>query len=219
LPGGRSEAFRGISILLGVLISVGSGSAVSNVMAGIMLTYMRPFKVGDRVQIAGTTGDVLEKTLLVTRLRTVKNVEVVLPNSAIAGGLILNYSAMSRSRGLVLHTTVTIGYDAPWRVVHELMVTAAQKTDGIMADPAPFVLQTSLNDFNISYELNAYTDRPNDSEAIYSRLHLNIQDCFNQAGIEIMSPAYHALRDGNTITIPEHERPSYYRPPSFRVGS
>jgi small-conductance mechanosensitive channel len=218
LPGGQSEAFKGISILLGVLISLGSGSAVSNVMAGVMLTYMRPFRVGDRVEIAGTTGDVLEKTLLVTRLRTVKNVEVVLPNSAIAGGHILNYSAMSRSRGLVLHTTVTLGYDAPWRVVHELLLTAAQRTEGVLPDPAPFVLQTSLNDYHISYQLNAYTDKPNESEAIYSRLHVNIQDCFNQAGVEIMSPSYQALRDGNTTTIPEQERPSYYRPPSFRVG-
>jgi small-conductance mechanosensitive channel len=218
LPGGQSDAFKGISILLGVLISLGSGSAVSNVMAGIMLTYMRPFRVGDRVEIAGTTGDVLEKTLLVTRLRTVKNVEVVLPNSAIANGHILNYSAMARSRGLVLHTTVTLGYDAPWRVVHELMLTAAKRTEGVLPDPAPFVLQTSLNDYHISYQLNAFTDRPNESEAIYSRLHVNVQDCFNQAGVEIMSPAYTALRDGNTTTIPEPERPSYYRPPSFRVG-
>lgn len=217
LPGGNSEAFKGVSIFLGLLLSLGSSSAVTNILAGLVLTYMRPFRVGEYVKIADSTGDVLEKNLLVTRLRTVKNVEVVIPNGAVLGNQILNYSAMARKRGLILNTTVTIGYDAPWRTVHELLNCAARQTDGILADPPPFVLQTALNDFNVSYQLNAYTDRPNDMVDIYSRLHENIQDSFNRAGVEIMSPSYYALRDGNTVTIPESDRPPDYDAPSFRV--
>ena len=217
LPGGKSEAFKGVSIFLGLLLSLGSSSAVSNVLAGLVLTYMRPFRAGDRVKIADTTGDVLEKTLLVTRVRTIKNVEVVIPNSAILSSQILNYSALARTRGLILNTTVTIGYDASWRTVHELLVNAALRTEGILPDPRPFVLETSLNDFHISYELNAYTDRANEIQDIYSHLHEGIQDSFNRAGVEIMSPTYYALRDGNTVTIPENHRPADYVAPCFRV--
>ncbi len=217
LPGSQSDAFKGVSILVGVLISFGSGSSVGNILAGIVLTYMRPFRIGDRVEIAGSLGDVLEKSLLVTRLRTIKNVEVVIPNGAILQNQILNYSAMSRSRGLILHTTVTIGYNAPWRDVHQALIDAAMSTDGILPDPRPFILQTSLNDYHISYQLNAYTDRPNEFEVTYARLHQNIQDSFNKAGIEIMSPSYYALRDGNATTIPEAHLPPGYRVPGFRV--
>jgi small-conductance mechanosensitive channel len=217
LPGGKSEAFKGVTIFVGLLLSLGSSSAVGNVLAGLVLTYMRPYHAGDRVKIADTIGDVLEKSLLVTRLHTIKNVEVVIPNSAILNNQILNYSALARSRGLILNTTVTIGYDAPWRTVCDLLVNAGLGTDGILADPAPFVLQTSLNDFHISYELNAYTDRANDTQNIYSRLHEAIQDHFNRAGIEIMSPTFYALRDGNTVTIPADNRPAGYEAPAFRV--
>jgi small-conductance mechanosensitive channel len=218
LPGGKSDAFKGISLFVGVLLSLGSTSAVSNVLAGLVLTYMRPYHDGDRVKIADTVGDVVEKSLLVTRVRTIKNVEVVIPNSAILSNQIHNYSALARSQGLILNTTVTIGYDAPWRTVHNLLQLAALGTEGILRDPAPFVLQTSLNDFHVSYDLNAYTDRANEIQDIYSRLHEAIQDAFNRAGVEIMSPAYHSLRDGNTVTIPESDRPAGYEPPSFRVA-
>jgi small-conductance mechanosensitive channel len=217
LPGGKSEAFKGVSIFIGLLLSLGSSSAVSNVLAGLVLTYMRPFHVGDWVKIADTMGDVVEKTLLVTRVRTIKNIEVVIPNSAILGNQILNYSSLARTRGLILHTTVTIGYDAPWRTVHALLIDAALTADGILAEPRPFVLETSLNDFHISYELNAYTDRPHDMLDIYSHLHEAIQDSFNKSGVEIMSPTFYALRDGNTVTIPAGHRPADYEAPSFRV--
>jgi small-conductance mechanosensitive channel len=217
LPGGNSEAFKGVSIFLGVVLSLGSSSAVSNVLAGLVLTYMRAFRVGDRVKIADTIGDVLERTLLVTRVRTIKNVEAVIPNGAILGSQVLNYSAMARTSGLILHTTVTIGYDASWRTVHELLIRAALGAEGVLAEPAPFVLETSLNDFHITYELNVYTDRPNDIQNIYSGLHQAIQDSFNKAGVEIMSPTFYALRDGNTVTIPARDRPADYEAPSFRV--
>jgi small-conductance mechanosensitive channel len=218
LPGGNSEAFKGVSIFLGVVLSLGSSSAVSNVLAGLVLTYMRAFRVGDRVKIADTIGDVLDRTLLVTRVRTCKNVEVVIPNGAILGSQVLNYSAMARTTGLILHTSVTIGYDAPWRKVHDLLVRAAVSSEGILPEPPPFVLETSLNDFHITYELNAYTDQPNNIQNIYSNLHQAIQDSFNEGGVEIMSPTFYALRDGNTVTIPSADRPANYEAPSFRVS-
>ena len=217
LPGGDSPALKGVSIFFGVLLSLGSGSAMGNSISGIILTYMRPYHEGDFVKIADTVGDVLEKSILVTRVRTIKNVEIIIPNSMILNSHIMNYSAQAKGAGLILNTSVTIGYDAPWRTVHELLISAALKTSGVLAQPKPFVLQTALNDFNVSYQINAYTDRPNDMFQIYSDLHQNIQDEFNRGGVEIMSPNYFALRDGNTVTIPEENRPEGYDAPNFRV--
>lgn len=218
LPGGQSEAFKGVAILLGVLVSLSSGSVVANLFAGIVLTYMRPYKPGDRILVGGTLGEVIHKNLLVTRLKTFKNEEVVIPNSSILSGQILNYSAFARQGGFILNTTVTIGYDAPWRKVHDLLLEAARRTEGVLAQPEPFVLQKSLNDFHVSYQINAHSDRPEEWEKLYSRLHQNIQDCFNEAGIEIMSPTYLSLRDGNTVTTPGDYRPPGYEPPAFRVN-
>jgi small-conductance mechanosensitive channel len=217
IPGSGSPAFQGISIFIGALFSLGSTSVVANVVAGLVLTYTRAFKLGDRVQIADTVGDVTERTLLVTRVRTIKNVDITIPNSMVLSSHIINYSAISQEKMLILHTTVTIGYDAPWRDVHAALIRAAGTTAGILSEPKPFVFQTSLDDFYVSYELNGYTDRPNQMAVIYSDLHQNIQDSFNQAGIEIMSPHYSSLRDGNQSTIPEENLPKDYQPPSFRV--
>lgn len=217
LPGGDSPALRGVSIFIGVLVSLGSGSAMGNAIAGIILTYMRPFRLGDRIQVGGVTGDVVERSALVTRLRTIKNEEIILPNSTVLGSHIVNYSARARGEGLILHVTVTIGYDVPWRTVHALLEAAARGTAGILADPPPFVLQTSLNDHHVSYELNAYTDRPPEMHLIYARLNEAIQDRFNAAGVEIMSPVYSALRDGNASTLPPDQRPAGYQAPAFRI--
>jgi small-conductance mechanosensitive channel len=203
LPGFGSPAFQGISIFLGVLLSLGSTAVVANIVAGAALTYMRPFRTGDRVQIADTSGEVTEKTLLITRLRTVKNVEVTIPNCLVLGSHIINYTAFSKNPGLVLSTSVTIGYDVPWRKVHELLIGAAHDTAKVLHDPGPFVLQTALNDFSVAYELNAYTAEPAYMASTYSALHANIQDRFNDAGIEILSPRYAAIRNGNESTIPK----------------
>ncbi|MFO7448171.1 MAG: mechanosensitive ion channel family protein [Ignavibacteriaceae bacterium] len=217
LPGSDSEFFKGISIFLGILFSLGSTSAISNIVAGVVITYMRPFRIGDRVKIADTTGDIVEKTLLVTRLRTIKNVDVTIPNAMVLGSHIINFSSSAKERGLILHTTVTIGYDAPWAKVHEVLKSAAAATGKILPEPAPFILQTALNDFHVSYELNAYTDEPGNMAVIYSELHRNIQDKFNEAGIEIMSPNYSAVRDGSRTTIPEDYLPKDYQPPGFKI--
>jgi small-conductance mechanosensitive channel len=217
LPGSDSPFFQGISVFLGILFSLGSSSAISNMVAGVVLTYMRPFKLGDRVKIADTIGDVVEKTLLVTRIRTTKNVDITIPNSMVLGSHIINFSSSSEDKGLILHTTVTIGYDVPWKKVHELLIAAANETEHIKKDPRPFVLQTSLDDFYVSYELNAYTDKPQMMQKIYSELHSMIQDKFNEAGVEILSPHYSALRDGNQITIPQDYLPKTYQAPPFRI--
>jgi small-conductance mechanosensitive channel len=217
LPGSDSPAFKGVSIFIGILFSLGSSSAIANMVAGLLLTYMRPFKVGDRVKIADTVGDVLEKTLLVTRIRTIKNVLITVPNAMVMSSHIVNYSSSADQEGLILNTSVTIGYDAPWKQVHELLIAAAEATSSILKEPAPFVLQTSLDDFYVSYEINAYTDKPNLMANIYSELHRNIQDKFNEAGVEITSPHFAALRDGNQMAVPPDSVPKNYKAPGFRI--
>lgn len=217
LPGSKSPAFQGVSIFLGLLLSLGSTSAVANVVAGSVLTYTRAFQVGDRVKIGDAVGDVTEKTLLVTRIRTIKNVNIAIPNAMVLNSHIINYSVLDGEESLILHTGVTIGYDAPWRKVHELLIAAALATEYILKEPKPFVYQTSLDDFYVSYELNAYTDKPSQMARIYSNLHQNIQDSFNDAGVEIMSPHYSSMRDGNPIAIPEEYLPKSYQAPAFRV--
>ncbi|MFA6955933.1 MAG: mechanosensitive ion channel family protein [Thermoanaerobaculia bacterium] len=218
LPGGGSDALKGVSLFFGVLFSLGSTSAVSNVVSGVILTYMHPYRVGDFVEIGGTTGTVVKRDFLVTRIRTIKNEEVTIPNGAILVGQMRNYSTMASAEGLIVHTAITIGYDAPWRRVHELMVAAAKSTEGIIESPAPFVWQTSLNDYHVSYEINAYTRTAEQLFRIQADLHRNIQDRFNEAGVEIMSPAFAALRDGNSVTTPAAHRPEGYEPPGFRVS-
>ncbi|MBI2213389.1 MAG: mechanosensitive ion channel family protein [Acidobacteria bacterium] len=216
LPGGESDAFKGVSIFFGVLFSLGSTSTVSNVVSGVILTYMHPYRVGDFVEIGGTAGTVIRRDFLVTRIRTIKNEEVTIPNSSVLGGQMKNYSALAQDRGLIVHTAITIGYDAPWRKVHELMIAAAKETSGVADEPFPFVWQTSLNDYHVSYEINAFTRSPHELFRIQADLHRNIQDAFNEAGVEIMSPSFAALRDGNSITLPRSHRPEGYKAPSFR---
>lgn len=217
LPGSDSKVFQGVSVFLGILFSLGSSSAISNIIAGFVITYMRPFRIGDRIKLGDITGDVIEKTLLVTRLRTIKNEEITVPNASILNGHTINYSTSSQELGLILHTTVTIGYEVPWNVVHDLLLKAAMATEGLLKDKAPFVLQTALNDFAVAYELNVYTDQPNKMAVIYSDLHRQIHIAFDEAGVEIMSPGYVAHRDGNHTTITPENRPKDYQTPPFNV--
>lgn len=221
LPGSGTPAFQGISIFLGVLLSLGSSAAVANVVSGIILTYTRAFQVGDRVKITDTIGDVVDKTLFVTRIRTIKNVVITIPNAAVLSSHVINYSAAAsdpETPPLILHTTITLGYDVPWRKVHDVLSKAALSTANILTEPTPFVLQTSLDDFYVSYELNAYTSSPGIMAKIYSELHQNIQDYCNDADIEILSPHYRAMRDGNQTTIPADYLPSDYEAPGFRFS-
>jgi len=190
IPGSESPAFKGVSLFLGVVFSLGSSSSIANIVAGYMVIFRRAYKVGDRVKIGTNMGDVVEMRLQATHLRTIKNEEVIVPNSLIINTEVVNYSSLARKGGLILHTSVTIGYDAPWRQVHAMLLLAAERTTGLLREPKPFVLQTALNDFYVSYELNAYTDHPREMITIYSDLHRNIQDVFNEFGVQIMSPHY-----------------------------
>ncbi len=217
LPGSSSKVFRGVSVFLGVLFSLGSSSAIANMIAGLVITYMRPFKIGDRVKIGDITGDVIEKNMLVTRIRTIKNEEITIPNSSVLSGNTVNYSSISKTEGLIIHTTVTIGYDIPWKDMHQALIDAALKTDMILKEPKPFVLQTSLGDFYVSYQINAYTKDPATQAQIYSELHRNIQDVCNERGLEILSPHYRSERDGNMTTIPADYLPKDYKAPEFNV--
>ena len=192
IPGSSSDAFKGISLFLGVLFSLGSSSVISNVIAGYTMTYRRAFKVGDRVKIGDTVGDVAEIRLLVTHVHSLKNEEVIIPNSTILNTDIINYSSMARGKGLILHTTVGIGYEVPWRQVEAMLLMAADRTAGLPKEPKPYVLQRSLGDFAVNYELNVYCNDAKQTMPLYSALHQNIQDVFNEYGIQIMTPAYEA---------------------------
>ena len=218
LPGAKSPVFQGVSVFLGILFSLGSSSAISNAVAGMVITYMRPFRLGDRIKIGEIAGDVIEKNLLVTRIRTIKNEKITVPNSAILSGHTINYTTSSSHIGLILHSTVTIGYDVPWPQVHQALTEAALRCTWVLKEPAPFVLQTSLEDFYVSYQINAYTANPHKQAFTYSELHQHIQDVFNASGIEILSPHYRGMRDGNATTIPAHHLPDHYQAPSFRVS-
>lgn len=208
LPGASTGVFQGISVFVGLIVSLGSTTVIGNIIAGLVITYMRPFKLGDRIKLNDTTGNVIEKTPFVTRICTPKNEIITIPNSFIMSSHTTNYTASARNYGLIIHSTVTIGYDAPWRKVHELLIDAARSTEGVSADPAPFVLETELSDFYPVYQINAYITNADNLARIYSELHQNIQDKFNEAGVEIMSPHYRSERDGNDSTIPESYRKS-----------
>jgi small-conductance mechanosensitive channel len=190
IPGSGTDAFKGLSIFIGVLLSLGSSSAIANIIAGYTMTYRRAFKVGDRVKIGDTMGDVTEMRLQVTHLRTIKNEEVVVPNSDILGSAVVNYSSLARQGGLILNTRVGIGYETPWRQVEAMLLAAAARTSGLMQGPPPFVRQLTLGDFAVTYELNVYTDNAQAMGEIYTGLHRNVLDVFNEYGVQIMTPAY-----------------------------
>jgi len=217
LPGSDSPIFKGVSVFIGVLFTFGSAGALGNIVSGLVLTYMRAYRIGDRVKIGEATGDVVEKSILVTKIMTIKNEIVSIPNSTVMSSHTTNFSAEAAEKGLILHTGVTIGYDTPWRQIHELLIKAALTTDLIEKDPAPFVFQEHLDDFYVHYQINAYTRNANKQHITYSLLHQNIQDVFNAAGVEIMSSHYSNIRDGNQSTVPADHLPADYVAPSFRV--
>lgn len=213
-PIAASTAAQGISIFVGVLFSLGSTSAIGNVIASIVLNYTRSFRIGDTVRIGDVTGDVVEKTVLVMRIRTRYNEEVSIPNTTVVESNVMNFSeAARRGEMLILHTTVSIGYDAPWRTVHQLLIEAALATEDIEKEPRPFVFQLALNDNYPVYEINAYTKKPSLRLDTYTKLHANIQDKFNEAGIEILSPSYHVNRLSQETTLPPDYRPKSYAHP------
>lgn len=190
IPGSSSEAFKGVSLFIGVIFSLGSSSVISNMIAGYTMIYRRVFKVGDRVRIGNFFGDVDQVRMLVTYLRTVKNEVVAIPNSTIINGDVVNYSTLAHKVGLILHTTIGIGYETPWRQVEAMLLEAAARTSGLLREPPPFVRQQTLGDYCVTYEINAYCDDSHAMDRLYTELHRNILDLFNEYGVQIMTPAY-----------------------------
>ncbi len=190
IPGSGTDAFKGVSLFLGIIFSLGSSSFVANVIAGYSLIYRRAFKIGDRVRFGDVEGLVSNTGAMVTHLRTLKNEDIVVPNSLILNNNITNFSTLASTRGLILHTTVGIGYETPWRQVDAMLKLAAERTPGVLKEPPPFVWVKSLGDFAVTYELNVYTDDPPHQARLYSALHRNVLDAFNEFGVQIMTPAY-----------------------------
>lgn len=203
LPGSDTPVFRGVSVFLGVLFTFGSSGSLNNIVSGLILTYMRSYKIGDRVQIGEVTGDIIERTVLVTRIRTIKNEIISIPNAKVMNSHTTNYSSDAADLGLILHTTVTIAYTVPWQKVHAALIKAANATPHLLQSPGPFILHTSLNEFHVSYQLNAYTREPNIQHETYSELHKHIQECCEEAGITLLSPHYRAWAGGQTDGMPK----------------
>ena len=213
IPGSDSGAFKGVSLLLGLLVSLGSSSVIANVVAGYTIIYRRAFRVGDRIRVGGHLGDVIAMRPFGVSLRTPKNEQIILPNSEIMNSPITNYSALAREHGLILHTTAGIGYETPWRQVEAMLLMAAERTDGQMPGSRPFVLQTNLGDFCITYELNVFCTSAQQMATVYSDLHRNILDVFNEYGVQIMTPNYEGDPETPKVVPREHLHDSPAVPP------
>ncbi len=214
IPGSNTEAFKGIGVFLGLLISLGASSMVGQVIGGMVLMYSRAMKVGEIVHIGEHYGKVMEIGFFSTKLRTMKNEEINIPNSVLMGSITKNYSRLSKSEGLIIHSTITIGYDAPWRQVHAMLINAAEKTSGIQKAPAPFVLQKALGDFYVEYEINAFLEKPESILKVKTKLHANIQDEFNKYGVQIMSPNFVA-QPPEKVWVPKEK---WYEAPAEKVN-
>ena len=202
LPSSNSAVFQGVSVFMGLIVSLGSTSIIGNVMAGMVMTYMRPFRIGDYIKVGEIVGEVIEKNVLVTRIRTRKNEIVTIQNSNMLSAQTSNYTEAAKTFGIIVHTKVTIGYDVPWQQIKEIMEGAALDTQGIKKNPKPFMLITALDDFYVEYEINAYTDNSAAMPRVYSELHQNLLKRFFESGVEIMSPHIFARRDGIDTQMP-----------------
>jgi len=210
IPGSSTAAFKGISVFVGVIVSLGSSTTVANWIAGYTMIYRRAFRTGDIVQIGDVIGMVGESKLQVTTVQTPKNEIVAIPNATIAASEIINYSTLARGQGVIVHTTVRIGYETPWRQVEAMLLDAAARTPGLVAEPKPFVLERALGDFSVSYEINAYCKEPQRLLWHYAALHRQILDVFNEHGVQIMVPAYEGDPEQPKVVPRErwHEAPA-----------
>jgi len=217
LPGSDSPIFKGVSVFAGALLAFGGRGSVDSLVAGVILTYSPTFEVGDRVRIGSTLGDVVERGSFVTSLQTVDNEVVAIPNSVVLQSAIVNLSEASSLGGLKIRIPIGIGYETEWQQVYELLVGAAKKTNNVRHDPEPSVLQTSLDDYSVTYTLVAALDNPRKSRATRSELSENIQDAFNEAGLEIMTPSVQAIRNSLDPVIPAKYDAEAGRETRFRV--
>jgi len=202
LPGAGDGVFDGISVLIGLMVSLGASTAIGNIISGLIITYMRPFKIGDRIKLNETKGNVIEKTPFVTRIRTLKNEIVTIPNSFIMSSHTTNYSESARQYGLIVHLTVSFGYSVSWRKAHEVLINAALRTEGVEESPTPYILETKLDDFYTCYQVNACIKDANLLGSIYARLYRNIMDTCQSEGIELLSPHYYSTPDGEEPQMP-----------------
>ena len=210
IPGSNSQAFKGVSLLIGLIFSLGSTSLIGNMISGYSLAYRRAFKPGDRVKIGEHLGDVQDSKLMVTHLRTIKNEVVAVPNSKIVNEEVVNYSALARTEGLILHSTVGIGYEVPWRQVEAMLLEAAERTPGLLREPKPYVRQIELGTFAVTYEINVYCNEPAAMNERYTTLHQNILDIFNEYDVQIMTPAYENDPERAKVVPKDH----WYSPPA-----
>jgi small-conductance mechanosensitive channel len=217
LPGAGSQFFQGFSVFVGALVTFGSSGAISNIMSGITLTYTNAFRPGDFIRIGDSIGFVRERSLLVTRIVTIQNEAVTIPNGSILSTSILNYTYLAASKGLVLTVNAGIGYDVDWRTVHRLMIESARQTEHILSDPIPCVWQTELGDYAVSYQLRAWSDRADLMFETHSSLRANVLDAFNRAGVEIMTPSIFAHRDASGLAIPLDQFPERPAPRGIAV--
>ena len=211
LPGSNSEAFKGVGLFLGFMFSLGSTAIIANIVAGVVLTYMRPFQIGDKVKIADTVGQVMERSLLVTRIRNAHNIEITVPNGLVLGAHILNYSAIAKTSGIMLSATVHVGYDIAPATVESILLEAAKRTEHLTVNPSPFVLQTELNQAACSYELNGFTMSVEQMETTHSKMHRNIMECFTEAGLSMLLPQYQVKMD-QPPTKPTVRKPLKLKP-------
>ncbi len=193
LPGSDSTIFKGVSVFIGLIFSFGSSNAISNMVSGLVITYMRPFQIGDQIRIGDLVGVVIEKNILVTRLRTVKNEEITIPNSTVLSGNTTNYSTYSQEDGLIIYTTADVGYEVTWQEAESALLEAANRTKLALKSPAPFIFQQQLADFYATYEINVYVKDVVKRAGILADLRNNIQDVFGERGIELVSPHFRAI--------------------------
>ncbi|MBW8469962.1 MAG: mechanosensitive ion channel family protein [Thiobacillus sp.] len=208
LPGAGTEAFRGLSVLVGLMITLGASGIVTQAMSGLLLIYARALRKGDYVQVGTVEGVVTEVAPLATKVLNLRNEEITIPNAVLIASPIHNFSRLSESKGTLVSTQVTIGYDAPWRQVHQLLTEAALATPHFRTEPAPRVFQRALSDFYVEYEVIVSMDRPIERITALSALHANIQDAFNRAGVQIMSPHYLSDPAQPVIVPPERWSPA-----------
>ncbi len=201
LPGSQSDIFKGVTVFVGLLLSIGSSGVVNQAMSGLVLMYARALRPGEYVRIGDVEGTVMALTMLSTKIHTPKGEEITIPNAVVVTSHTRNYSRLAAEGGVYAHTTVTIGYDAAWRQVHALLIMAAERTPGTLREPPAFVLQTGLSDFYPQYQLNVALEVPSSRARTLSALHANIQDCFNEYGVQIMSPHYRG-DPASPITVP-----------------
>jgi small-conductance mechanosensitive channel len=189
LPDSETAVFRGVSVFLGVLFSLGSTTVISNVVAGLVLTYMRSFKLGDRVKVGEVLGDVVEKTPFAVRIKTSKKEVVTVPNGTLLSSNVVNFSTSGDEKsGIILYMPITVSYDIPLRNAIELITKAAYKTENVLDSPAPFVLVKNLGSYATELELNIYTNEPEKQPRIFSDINGNVRDLFEQNGISMTTP-------------------------------